>query len=50
MHIYSIDPVAGRSLQTFEELIEICHASLRTIISEKCWNGGYFRDVLEVPQ
>lgn len=50
MHIYSTDPFPGRSLQAFEELIEICHVSLRQIISEKYQNGRYFRDVLDVLQ
>lgn len=35
MHIYSIDSFAGRLLQAFEELIKICHISLRQIIPEK---------------
>lgn len=50
MHIYSIDPFAGRPLQTFEALIEICHASLRQMISAKYQNGRYFSDVLDVLQ
>lgn len=35
MHLYSIDPFAAILLQTFQELIDICHASLRQIVSEK---------------
>lgn len=35
MHIFSIDSFAGRLLQAIEELIKICHISLRQIIREK---------------
>jgi len=50
MHMYSIDPFASRSLQTFEELTEIGLTSLRQIMSEKYRNDRYFRHVLDVLQ